>query len=127
MAVVSLFGAEEGQDGMLYNEFAVKSFRLFLLLCPLNGFQTVVAIFLQAIGRLVKSAAVTLARQIIFLIPAALILPLFMGVEGVLWSGPVADGLAFVLALSLILYEIHKLKHMEAKRNLLSVENKNSD
>ena len=127
MAVVSLFGAEEGQDGMLYNEFAVKSFRIFLLLCPLNGFQTVVAIFLQAIGRLVKSAAVTLARQIIFLIPAALILPLFMGVEGVLWSGPVADGLAFVLALSLILYEIHKLKHMEAKRNLLSVENKNSD
>ena len=86
MAVVSLFGAEEGQNGELYNDFAVKSFRIFLMLCPLNGFQTVVAIFLQAIGRPVKSAVVTLSRQIIFLVPAAIVLPMFMGVEGVLWS-----------------------------------------
>ena len=42
MAVVSLFGSEEE----LYNELAVKSFRIFLMLCPLNGFQTVAAIFL---------------------------------------------------------------------------------
>lgn len=48
MRVVSLFGSEEG----LYNEFAVMSFRIFLLLCPLTGFQTVAAIYLQAIANL---------------------------------------------------------------------------
>ncbi len=113
MALVSLFGSEEG----LYNEFAVKSFRIFLLLCPLNGFQTVAAIFLQAIGKPVKSAAVTLSRQIVFLIPSAVILPMFMGVTGVLWAGPIADGLAFILALALIILEIKKLKRMHAEKS----------
>ena len=122
MAVVSLFGAEEGQNGELYNDFAVKSFRIFLMLCPLNGVQTVVAIFLQAIGRPVKSAVVTLSRQIIFLVPAAIVLPMFMGVEGVLWPGPVADGLAFILALVLILYEINKLKHMPSAKKMLDAD-----
>ena len=107
MAVVSLFGSEEG----LYNEFAVLCFRIFLLLCPLNGFQTVAAIYLQAIGKPIKSAIVTLSRQIIFLVPAPILLPRVLGVTGVLWSGPVADGLAFVLALALIVYETKQLKH----------------
>lgn len=106
MSVVSLFGSEEG----LYNEFAVLSFRIFLLLCLLTGFQTVAAIYLQAIGKPGKSALLSLSRQIIFFVPAALILPRFLGVLGVLWTGPVADGLAFLLALGLILYERNQLK-----------------
>lgn len=106
MSVVSLFGSEEG----LYNEFAVLSFRIFLLLCPLTGFQTVAAIYLQAIGKPGKSALLSLSRQIIFFVPAALILPRFLGVLGVLWTGPVADGLVFLLALGLILYERNQLK-----------------
>ncbi len=101
MSVVSLFGSEEG----LYNEFAVKAFRIFLMLCPLTGFQTVAAVYLQAVGKPVKSAILSLARQIIFFIPTALILPVFLGVEGVLWTGPVADGLAFLLALAFLIYE----------------------
>ena len=106
MTVVSLFGSEEG----LYNEFAVKAFRIFLMLCPLTGFQTIAAVYLQAVGKPVKSAILSLARQIIFFVPAALILPQFFGVVGVLWTGPVADGLAFVLSLALLLYENHHLK-----------------
>ncbi len=106
MSVVSVFGSEEG----LYNEFAVMSFRIFLMLCPLTGFQTVAAIYLQAIGKPVKSAILSLSRQIIFFVPTIIILPLFLGVTGVLWTGPVADGLAFVLALGLILYERKQLK-----------------
>jgi putative MATE family efflux protein len=106
MSVVSLFGSEEG----LYNEFAVMAFRIFLMLCPLTGFQTITAVYLQAVGKPVKSAVLSLARQIIFFVPAALILPTFMGVTGVLWTGPVADGLAFILSLVLILYERNHLK-----------------
>lgn len=118
MAIVILFGAEEG----LYNEFAVKCLRIFLMLCPLNGFQTVAAIYLQGIGKPVKSAVVTLSRQIIFLIPAAVVLPIYMGVTGVLWSGPVADGLAFILSFALIGYEMKKLRRMESEKKAENME-----
>lgn len=114
MSVVSLFGSEEG----LYNEFAVKAFRIFLMLCPLTGFQTIAAVYLQVMGKPVKSAILSLARQIIFFVPTALILPIFLGVEGVLWTGPVADGLAFLLSLAFLLYERNHLKrgHLETTR-----------
>lgn len=118
MAIVILFGSEEG----LYNEFAVKCLRIFLMLCPLNGFQTVAAIYLQGIGKPVKSAVVTLSRQIIFLIPAAVVLPIYMGVTGVLWSGPVADGLAFILSFALIGYEMKKLSRMETGKKAENME-----
>ena len=109
MTIVSLFGSEEG----LYNEFAVMAFRIFLLLCPFTGFQTVVSVYLQAVGKPIKSAILSLARQIIFFVPAALILPRFLGVAGVLWTGPVADGLAFLLSLGLLIYERSQLKASE--------------
>lgn len=114
MSVVSLFGSEEG----LYNEFAVKAFRIFLMLCPLTGFQTIAAVKMQVMGKPVKSAILSLARQIIFFVPTALILPIFLGVEGVLWTGPVADGLAFLLSLAFLLYERNHLKrgHLETTR-----------
>ena len=112
MSVISLFGSEDG----LYNEFAVKAFRIFLMLCPLTGFQTVIAVYLQAVGKPVMSALLSLARQIIFFVPAALLLPLALGVEGVLWTGPVADGLAFLMSLALLLYERHHLKKSHEAR-----------
>lgn len=113
MSVVSLFGSEEG----LYNEFAVKAFRIFLMLCPLTGFQTIAAVKMQVMGKPVKSAILSLARQIIFFVPTALILSIFLGVEGVLWTGPVADGLAFLLSLAFLLYERNHLKrgHLETR------------
>lgn len=109
MSVVSLFGSEEG----LYNEFAVLAFRIFLLLCPLTGFQTVIVVYLQAVGKPVKSALLSLSRQIIFFVPAALILPMFLGVTGVLWTGPVADGLAFIFSVILLVYERKQLHRIE--------------
>ena len=98
-----------GDQGELYTEFSVMSFRIFTLLCFLNGFQTVAAIFFQSIGKPLLSGAVSLSRQIVFLIPATIILCSFMGLPGVLWAGPVADGLAFIFALILILAEMKKI------------------
>ncbi len=102
-----------GDQGELYTEFSVMSFRIFTLLCFLNGFQTVAAIFFQSIGKPVLSGAISLSRQIIFLIPAVMILCNYIGIKGVLWAGPVADGLAFIFALALILIEIKKINHLE--------------
>ena len=110
MLLISLFGAEEG----LYNEFAQKCFRIFLLLCICSSLHTVTCIFLQSIGRSIKSAVLSLARQIIFFIPLAIIMSAVMGLEGVLWAGPVADAMAFVLAMILVVYELKKMKGAEA-------------
>ena len=98
-----------GNQGELYTKFSVMSFRIFTLLCFLNGFQTVAAIFFQSIGKPVLSGAISLSRQIVFLIPAVMILCNYMGIKGVLWAGPVADGLAFVFALVLIVAEVKKI------------------
>ncbi len=107
-----------GNQGELYTEFSIMSFRIFTLLCFLNGFQAVAAIFFQSIGKSVLSGAISLSRQIVFLIPAVIILCNCIGVRGVLWAGPVADGLAFILALALILAEIRKINHLEQKKGV---------
>lgn len=103
-----------GDQGQLYTDFSVLSFRIFPLLCFFNGFQTVSVIFFQSIGKPVRSGLVSLSRQILFLIPAVMLLCHSMGVLGVLWAGPVADGLAFILALVLILKEMSTLKEKTA-------------
>lgn len=110
--------AQFGNQGDLYAEFSIMSFRIFTLLCFVNGFQAVAAIFFQSIGKPVLSGALSLSRQIVFLIPAVVILCNRMGVKGVLWAGPVADGLAFVLALVLILAEIKKINRLEQKKGI---------
>lgn len=91
--IISIFGKESG----LYNQFAELCFCIFLLATIFNGFQTVAALFMQSIGRAVKSAVISLSRQIIFLLPAEFILSSILGILGVLWAGPVADILAFIL------------------------------
>ncbi len=105
-----------GNQGELYTEFSIMSFRIFTLLCFLNGFQAVAAIFFQSIGKSVLSGAISLSRQIVFLIPAVIILCSCIGVKGVLWAGPVADGLAFILALILILAEIKKMNCLDKRK-----------
>ena len=106
-----------GDQGELYTEFSIMSFRIFTLLCFLNGFQTVSAIFFQSIGKPVMSGAISLSRQIIFLIPAIMILCHYMGIKGVLWAGPVADGLAFILAFVLAAVEIRKMGKKAKEHN----------
>lgn len=107
-AIINLFG----QEDELYNEFAKMSFRIFLLFVMLNSFQIMSGIFFQAIGNPVKAAILSLSRQIVFLVPALLILPRFFGVNGTLYAGPTADCLAFILALTLVTREVKKLKKM---------------
>lgn len=98
MSIVRLFGSESE----LYNEFAVKCFRIFLLLCPIMGVQMVTGIFFQAIGKPLQSSVLSLSRQILYLIPASLLMPLALGVDGVLWAGPISDFLAFLTALTML-------------------------
>lgn len=103
--LISIFGSGDA----LYNEFACIAFRQFLLLTIVNGIQIASGIFFQAIGKPGKSAFLTLSRQILFFVPAAIILARFFDVMGVIYAGPVADGLAFVIAAILLVIEMKKL------------------
>jgi len=68
---------------------------------------------MQSIGKAVKSAVISLSRQILFLLPAEFILSSLMGITGVLWAGPAADTLAFILAVIIVGYELKILKKEE--------------
>jgi Na+-driven multidrug efflux pump len=107
--IVSLFGS--GNE--LYFEFARKYFRIYLLLICLNGLQSSVAGFFSAQGKPGKSILISLTRQVIFLSPLLVILPIRFGLNGVLAAGPIADFAMAVLALTLFASEMKKLKHME--------------
>ena len=98
MSIVRLFGSESE----LYNEFAVKCFKIFLLACPINGLQMATGVFFQAIGKPTQATILSLSRQIVYLLPATLLLPLALGVEGALWAGPLADVLAFITTLIML-------------------------
>ena len=104
--LISIFGS--GDEN--YMEFACLAFRTYLMLCICNGVQIPSGIFFQAIGKSVKSAVLSLSRQIILLIPAFFILGAMFGLRGLLFAGPVADGLAFVLACTLLFFEIKNIK-----------------
>ena len=79
------------------------------MLCICNGVQIPSGIFFQAIGKSFKSAVLSLSRQILLLIPAFVILGELFGIQGILYAGPLADGIAFLIAVSLLIIEIKKL------------------
>ena len=103
--LIGLFGSGDA----LYNEFACITFRTFLMLTIFNGIQISSGIFFQAIGKPSKSAFLTLSRQILFFTPAAIILSKFFDVMGVIYAGPVSDGLAFCIAAILLVKEMKNL------------------
>ena len=113
--IISLFGTGEAA----YFEFAVRFMRIFLFMVIFNGIQLISSNFFAAIGKPVKGLLLSMTRQVIFLIPLVLILPLFFGLDGILFAGPTADGIAFIVTICLIAGEIKKMKQMETEQRLL--------
>ena len=113
--LISIFGS--GND--LYMEFACIAFRTYLMLVICNGVQIPSGIFFQAIGKSAKSAILSLSRQILFLIPAMVIFGSMFGLIGVLYAGPFADGLAFIISGILIIVEMKHLGKGKVKSEAL--------
>lgn len=67
-----------------------------------NGVQLISSNFFAAIGKPLKGLLLSMTRQVFFLIPLVLILPLFMGLDGILYAGPAADSIAFIVTVTLI-------------------------
>ncbi len=102
-----------------YMKFACLAFRTYLMLCIVNGVQIPSGIFFQAIGKSTKSAILSLSRQIVILIPAMIILSSRFGIMGVLSAGPVADGIAFILAAILLTKEVMHLRNGQNSKEVI--------
>lgn len=113
--LILLFGS--GNDK--YIEFACLTFRIYLMLVIANGIQMPAGIFFQAIGKSTKSAILSLSRQVLFLIPAMFILGRIFGLMGILYAGPVADGVAFILSALFLTLEIKALSKEKVKETLI--------
>lgn len=107
--IISLFGS--GDE--LYYEFAILFMRTFLFMVIVNGVQLLSSNFFTAIGKALKGLLLSLTRQVFFLIPLILLLPLRFGIFGVMLAGPIADFIAFVVSTILVCREFKRLKEQE--------------
>ena len=104
-----------GNEGELYTAFACKAFRIYLMLVILVAVINVSGVFIQSVGKPVKSCIITLARQVICQCPAIIVFAAVGGVEAALWAGPVADAIAFVIAAAFMIYEFKQIKSASYK------------
>ena len=86
--------------------------RVFLFFIFLNGIQGAITMFLTSIGRASKGAFLSLVRQIISLLPLLIILPYFMGIDGIMFAFPIADFIAFVVSVIVLKGEMKSIPKM---------------
>ena len=105
--IISLFGNGSPE----YVAFAVDYFRIFLFFTFVNFIQPITSNCFTAIGKPARGMFLSLTRQILFLLPLILILPLFWGLDGILFAGPIADGTAAVVSAWMIGKELRQEKY----------------
>jgi len=114
-ALIQIFGA--ANESIYYTDFAVKAFRIYLCMMIFACVNKATFIFLQAMGKAVESTMLSMVREIVFGVGFALILPLFFGLDGVLYSMPVSDILTTVISAILIVRtykQLDRAKHETA-------------
>ncbi len=106
--LISLFGA--ANESHYYTDFALKSFRIYLCMIVMACVNKACFIFLQAMGKAMASTVLSLIREVVFGVGFALLLPMFFGLDGVLYSMPASDILTFLVAVCLIARTYKELK-----------------
>ena len=105
--LIALFGATN--ESSYYTDFALRSFRIYLCMIILACVNKACFIFLQAMGKAAESTALSMVREVVFGVGFALLLPMFFGLNGVLYSMPLSDILTFIIAAYLIVKTYHQL------------------
>jgi len=108
-----LVGLFSGQDKALH-AMATHGLRLQALLLPVVGFQVIASGYFNSVGKPAHSMFLALSRQVLFLLPLAWVLPMVLGLDGLFWSTPVADGLAALVTLGFFLRELKQLQKKQA-------------
>ena len=98
--LIAIFGA--ANESSYYRDFAIKAFRIYLCLMVLACVNKACFIFLQAVGKALASTLLSMFREVVFGVGFALLLPIFFGLDGVLYSMPVSDALTFVISAIII-------------------------
>ena len=115
-ALINIFGA--ANESPYYTAFAIKAFRTYLCMMVFACVNKACFIFLQAMGRALASTALSMVREIVFGVGFALLLPLWFGLDGVLYSMPVSDALTAILAAVLIVGTYRQLSEKTEKQHL---------
>lgn len=105
--LIGLFGAKN--ESAYYTEYALKCFRTYLCMMILATVNKGTFIYLQSLGKAFASTAISLVREVVFGVGFALLLPIFFGLDGVLYSMPVSDVLTFIIAAIVIRYTYKEL------------------
>lgn len=114
--IISVFG--DGSEE--YFLFAIRYFRIFLFATFLNGVQPVTATFFTAIGKPIKGVFLSLTRQILFLLPLIVIFPLFLGIDGIMYAGPIADLVAGAVAIGMMVLEMRQITRLEKAKECIT-------
>ncbi len=106
--LLNIFGA--ASESTYYTEFGIRCIRTFLCLTTLACVNKGIIIYLQALGKAWFSTLLSLVREILFGVGLVLLLPVFFGLNGILYFMPVADALTFLLALVVVRYLVRTLR-----------------
>lgn len=100
--LIGIFGA--ANESVYYTDFAVKCFRIYLCMMILATVNKATFIYLQSLGKALLSTVLSMIREVLFGVGFALLLPIFFGLDGVLYSMPVSDVLTFLISAVVIRY-----------------------
>ncbi len=114
--LIGIFGA--ANESSYYTDFAVKCFRIYLCMMILATVNKATFIYLQSLGKALLSTMLSMVREVVFGVGFALILPIFFGLDGVLYSMPVSDVLTFIISAIVIAYTYKTLRVASAKREV---------
>ena len=106
--IISAFG--EGSE--LYFQFSERYFRIYMFLTIVNGIQPVTSNFFNSIGKARLGVFMSLTRQILFLL-LIIIFPIFMGIDGVMYAGPIADGITAIVCGVFTVRELKELTSID--------------
>ena len=112
--LIAIFGA--ANESSYYTDFAIKAFRTYLCMMILACVNKACFIFLQAVGKALSSTLLSMFREVVFGVGFALLLPVFFGLDGVLYSMPVSDILTFIIS-AVIIVKTYRELHTEGVQN----------
>ena len=104
--LIGIFGAQN--ESAYYTQFAIKAFRIYLCMLPLACVNKAAFIFLQSLGKAWTSTFLSMLREVVLGVGLALVLPLAFGLDGVLYSMPLADILTFIASACIIVITYRK-------------------
>lgn len=105
--LISVFGA--ANESAYYTEFAIKAFRIYLCMVLAACVNKACFIFLQAMGKAVESMVLSMIREVVFGVGLVILFPIFWGLDGILVSMPISDGLTFLVVAVLIAHTYRDL------------------